>query len=94
MLLILRAIGCSFDVQVTVSGVGRVDFVVDGWLIIECDSEAFHSSWEQQKRDRRRDQAAAAQGFSTSRPITEDIMWHPDEVRAAVVGLLAGRAHR
>ncbi|MGB4780347.1 endonuclease domain-containing protein [Microbacterium sp.] len=94
MRLILRTIGCEFHVQVRISGVGRVDFVVDGWLIIECDSEQYHSSWEDQKRDRRRDQAAAALGYATYRPIAEDILWHADEVRAAIVGLLAGRGAR
>ncbi|WP_292688325.1 MULTISPECIES: DUF559 domain-containing protein [unclassified Microbacterium] len=94
MRLILRTIGCRFDVQVSIDGVGRVDFLIDGWLIVECDSAAFHSSWEDQKRDRRRDQAAAARGFATYRPIAEDIMWHPDVVRAAVTGLLAARSRR
>lgn len=89
--LILRSIGCAFDVQVIIRGVGRVDFLVDGWLIIECDSEGFHSSWAEQRRDRRRDLAAAAQGYATFRPIAEDIMWHADEVREAIVGLLASR---
>lgn len=70
---------------------GRVDFVVDGWLVIECDSKDHHSSWADQKRDRRRDQQAAVRGYATYRPIAEDIMWNPDEVRAAVVGLLASR---
>ncbi len=94
MRLILRTIGCRFDVQVSIDGVGRVDFLIDGWLIVECDSAAFHSSWEDQKRDRRRDQAAAARGFATYRPIAEDIMWHPDVVRAAVTGLLAAHSRR
>ena len=94
MRLILRTIGCRFDVQVWISGVGRVDFLVDGRLIIECDSEAYHSSWESQKRDRRRDQAAATLGLTTYRPIAEDIMWRPDLVRAAVTGLIATRARR
>jgi len=92
--LILRSIGCAFEVQVRIRRVGRVDFLVDGWLIIECDSEEFHSSWADQRRDRRRDLAAAAQGYATFRPIAEDIMWHPDEVRAAVLGLLALRRSR
>ncbi|WP_205791368.1 hypothetical protein [Microbacterium sulfonylureivorans] len=93
--LILRSLGASFEVQVEIDGVGRVDFVVDGWLIIECDSHAFHSSWEEQRRDRRRDQAAAARGFATYRPIAEDIMWHAGDVRAAIVGLLrTGRLRR
>ena len=88
--LILRSLGVPFDVQVDIPRVGRVDFLVDGWLIVECDSEQFHSKWDDQRRDRRRDQAAAALGFATYRPIAEDIMWHADEVRAALAGLLAG----
>lgn len=87
MRLILLSLGCRVDVQVRIAGVGRVDFVVDGWLIVECDSRDHHSSWELQRRDRRRDQAAAVRGYATFRPIAEDIMWHEDEVRAAVIGL-------
>ncbi|QEW03732.1 hypothetical protein [Microbacterium lushaniae] len=89
MRLLLRRLGCSFDVQVEIRGVGRVDFVVDGWLIIECDSEEHHSSWEARRADLRRDQAAAALGYCTYRPIAEDIMWHADRVLAALRGLLA-----
>lgn len=89
--LILRSLGVPFTVQVVITGVGRVDFVVDGWLIVECDSEEFHSSWDAQRRDRRRDQAAAALGYSTFRPIAEDILWHPELVRAALRGLLRAR---
>jgi very-short-patch-repair endonuclease len=91
--LILRTLAVQVEVQVVISGVGRVDFVVDGWLIIECDSEQFHAGWEAQRRDRRRDQAAAVLGYTTYRPIAEDILWHPDRVRAALTGLLAAR-HR
>ena len=89
--LLLRRLGCRFEVQVEIVGVGRVDFVVDGWLIIECDSEQHHAGWKARRRDLRRDQAAAAQGLSTFRPIAEDIMWHEEEVAAAVVGLLSQR---
>ncbi|MFB7894545.1 hypothetical protein ACFC1I_20240 [Microbacterium sp. NPDC056044] len=94
MRLMLRSLRASFDVQVEIVGVGRVDFVVDGWLIVECDSRGFHATWEEQRRDRRRDQAAAALGYATYRPIAEDIMWHPGEVRAALEGLLRGRSAR
>lgn len=87
MRLLLRSIGCVFVPQVEIAGVGRVDFLVDGWLIIECDSRAHHSEWASQRRDRRRDQAAAALGYATYRPLAEDLMWHQDAVRAAVVGL-------
>ena len=84
MRLLLRSQGWTVDVQVDISGVGRVDLVVDGWLIIECDSEEFHSGWEAGKRDRRRDLAAAALGYVTLRPIAEDIMYHPERVLSTV----------
>ncbi|MEV8271663.1 type IV toxin-antitoxin system AbiEi family antitoxin domain-containing protein [Microbacterium sp. NPDC077184] len=89
--LLLRSLGAAFDVQVFIAGVGRVDFLVEGWLIVECDSREFHSDWDAQRRDRRRDQAAAALGYTTFRPIAEDIIWHPDVVRSALRGLLDSR---
>lgn len=88
--LLLRSLGCRFDVQVNVAGVGRVDFLVEGWLVIECDSRAHHSTWEAQREDRRRDRALAEQGYATLRVIGEDVMWNPAAVLAAVRGLLAG----
>ena len=78
--LMLRMLGCTVDVQVEIRGVGRVDFIVDGWLIIECDSEAHHAGWDQQRRDRRRDLATAALGFTTIRPLAEDVLFHADDV--------------
>jgi very-short-patch-repair endonuclease len=87
--LMLRALGRRAELQVVIRGVGRVDLVVDGWLVVECDSKAFHSSWDQQREDRRRDQALAALGYVVYRPIAEDILYHPDIVVAALKGLLA-----
>ncbi len=91
MRLMLLRLGCHVESQRKIPGVGRVDFLVDGWLIVECDSEAHHSGWEQQKKDRRRDQAAAAGGFVTYRALAEDIFWHPEDALAAIRGLLAAR---
>ncbi|GEM_PF-250518 len=92
MRLLLRRMGCRVDSQVVIRGVGRVDFLVDGWLIVECDSESHHASWEQVRRDRRRDQTAAALGLVTYRAIAEDVFWHQERVIAAVRGLRAARA--
>lgn len=91
MRLMLRMLGCGIEVQPVVRGVGRVDFIVDGWLIIECDSEAHHSGWDAQKRDRRRDLAAAALGYTTIRPIAEDILYHRDEVFASIRAVIESR---
>ena len=87
--MMLRGLGCRVELQVSIDGVGRVDFVVDGWLIIECDSREFHEGWEAQKRDRRRDIAAAALGYTTIRPIAEDILGAPEHVLAELKRILA-----
>lgn len=87
--LMLRTLGVPFDVQVQIDGVGRVDFLVAGWLIVECDSKEFHSIWEDQLRDHRRDMAAAALGYVTLRVTAEDIMWHAESVQRALRGMLA-----
>ena len=91
MRLILRQLGVPFRTQVQVDGVGRVDFLVAGWLIIECDSKAHHEGWQMRRRDARRDLAAAQLGLVTFRPLAEDIFYRRVAVMAAVRGLL--RAH-
>ncbi|WP_417562133.1 endonuclease domain-containing protein [Microbacterium sp.] len=89
MRLMLRGLGCTVDVQVKIHGVGRVDFVVDGWLIVECDSRKYHEGWNNQKRDRRRDLVAAALGYTTVRPIAEDILYNRERVLAMLTQILA-----
>lgn len=82
--LLLRSLGASFETQVHIPGVGRVDFVVDGWLIVECDSRAFHEGWAKQQRDRARDMAAARLGYVTIRPLAADILSDPAGTREAL----------
>ncbi|WP_240642072.1 type IV toxin-antitoxin system AbiEi family antitoxin domain-containing protein [Microbacterium sulfonylureivorans] len=89
--LMLLALGCSVELQVAVDGVGRVDMIVNGWLVVECDSRAFHSGWREQLRDRRRDAALAALGYPTLRLTAEDIMYEPESVLAALKGLVTSR---
>lgn len=78
--LLLRGLGIRPELQVSIDGVGRVDLVVDGWLIIECDSREHHSSWEAVRADRRRDAVAAALGYTTVRLLAEDILYRPEWV--------------
>lgn len=84
MRVILRTLGLRFETQVDIDGVGRVDFVVEGWLIIECDSKAFHEGWDKQVEDRNRDIAAARLGYVTVRPLASDLLYRPEGVQAAV----------
>jgi very-short-patch-repair endonuclease len=89
--LLLRSLGCSVEVQVRIDGVGRVDLLVDGWLVIECDSREFHGGWEAQERDRLRDLRLAAAGYTTLRPTARMIFDEPELLLRAVRGLLATR---
>lgn len=90
--LMARSLGCRVDLQVRFDGVGFVDLVIDGWLVVECDSKEFHESWEQQAKDRKRDAALAALGYATLRLTAADIMYRPEVVHAALRGLVG--AHR
>lgn len=53
--------------QITIAGVGRVDFLLGDRLIIEVDGYEFHSSRADFEEDRRRDAAASALGYRTLR---------------------------
>ena len=81
--------GVAYETQVYLEGVGYVDFVVDGWLIIECDSKEFHEGWEKQMQDRERDIAAARLGFITIRPLAKDILGDQASVRQALEQIIA-----
>jgi very-short-patch-repair endonuclease len=89
--LMARMLGCDIRLQVEFDGVGRVDLVLDGWLVVECDSKEFHASWEAQLRDRERDLALAAMGYCTIRLTAATIMYRPDEAFAALKGLIRSR---
>jgi very-short-patch-repair endonuclease len=89
--LMARTLGCAVAIQVEFDGIGRVDLVLDGWLVVECDSKEFHSAWQAQVRDRERDTALAARGFSTLRLTAATIMYRPDDAFAALKGLIESR---
>lgn len=54
-------VGAGFDVatQVQLDGVGAVDLVVDGLVVVEIDGFACHSGRAEYRQDRRRDRAIA-----------------------------------
>lgn len=87
----VRGLGCIAVPQVKFAGIGTVDLVVDGWLVIECDSQKFHSDWKQQLKDYRRDLALARRGYVVLRLAAEDILYNPEEVLAALRGVVGAR---
>jgi len=87
--LMLRVFGRLIELQKEIDGVGRVDLVIDGWLVVECDSRAHHEGWSMQEADRERDLALAARGYAVIRPTAKLIFNRPEVLIAAVRGLLA-----
>ncbi|WP_374977372.1 endonuclease domain-containing protein [Microbacterium trichothecenolyticum] len=86
--LMLLGLGCVVDLQVEFDGVGFVDIVADGWLVVECDSKQHHADWDQQVKDYTRDLQLAQRGFAVLRLTAKDIMERPEEVLAALRGLV------
>lgn len=85
--LLLRGNGFDVRVQVQIDGVGRVDLVVDDWIVVECDSRAHHGGWEAQERDRVRDLRLAERGYVVLRPSARLIFSEPEILARAVAGL-------
>jgi len=81
--LILDA-GLRCEIQVSIRGVGRVDLLVEGCVVVEADSQGFHKEWEQHIRDRTRDLLLAERGFLSLRVLYQHIMFEPETVVAAI----------
>lgn len=91
--LALRHLGLFVETGVTIEGIGEVDMLVQGWLIVETDGWEFHSSHEQFILDRHRDQQALASGYVTVRLTGQDVEAGEQGIRATVARALLGVAH-
>ena len=80
----LQKAGFTVVPQVYIPGVGRVDLLIDGWLVVELDGFAFHAEREHYREDRRRANALTAQGYVLLRFSFEDVMSNLDGLVAAV----------
>jgi hypothetical protein len=88
--LLLRSAGLSYELQVVVDGVGRVDILVEGVLVLEADSRLAHDGWEKHVVDRWRDVQLARRHYMSLRPAYQHTMFHPEQVLEAVLALLDG----
>lgn len=88
----LRRAGFEVECCVPIEGVGEVDQVIDGWLILEEDGFEFHCSQEQFQADRRRVSAAGALGYPTLRLTHEDIQAGEEHVVRTVSAFMIGLA--
>ncbi len=87
--LLLEDAGLHCDIQVSFAGIGRVDILVEGIVVVEADSRLAHDGWALHVRDRNRDIDLARIGHPSLRPAYQRTMHGPHDVREAVFGLLA-----
>ena len=81
----LDAAGLSFEDGVEIEGVGEVDLVIEGWVVVELDGYTYHCDEYQFGLDRWRDRRLVARGFLPLRFTRKDVYAHqvvPDVQRA------------
>lgn len=85
----LSRLGLRPECQVWIQGVGVVDFVFAGRLIVETDGRENHDGQSKRHKDLSRDAAAAAAGYDTLRFDYAMVVYDWPTVEAAILGRLA-----
>lgn len=85
----MHVLGVQLECQVRIAGVGKVDFVVAGRLIIEVDGKENHDGSPQRHKDLRRDAIASGLGFETLRFDYAQVLHNWPTVQAAILAALA-----
>ncbi|GAA1346511.1 endonuclease domain-containing protein [Arthrobacter roseus] len=83
--------GYGFESHVWIPGIGEVDFLVEGFLVIEIDGEQ-HWEKKQFKKDRRRDNHATVGGYKVLRFVYDDVVYRPEDALRLIAAALSGRA--
>ena len=83
----LRAAGLRVEPQFPIPGVGRVDLLIDGKVVVETDGRATHALTAAFDTDRRRDRAALIAGYTVMRFGYSDVMGDPDGVVQQVLAV-------
>ncbi len=84
----LEARGLRVEIIVGLRGVGTVDLLVEGRLIIECDGKEFHDDDEAFERDRTRDLNSTRQRYRTLRATWFKVLFEWLTVEEAVFAAL------
>jgi very-short-patch-repair endonuclease len=83
----LQLLGLLVEPQVVIPGVGRVDLLVQGRLIVELDGREFHEG--RFEEDRVRDAEAALRRYRTLRFTWAQVLFDWPAVESAILGALA-----
>lgn len=92
--LLFESAGLRFSRQVQIPGVGRVDFLIDGWLIVEINGFQFHSSRAAWRKDMSRSNIAQTHGHAVLSYAPEQIWNSPDMVLQEILAVLARGSRR
>lgn len=92
--LLLEDAGLAVRSQVSIEGVGRVDFLVEDFLVVEIDGAAFHSDRRALRQDRQRNNMTILGGYLVLRFCYEDVMYRSDDMLAMVLSTLGRRPIR
>lgn len=91
--LLFRSEGIYTETQVDLPGIGIVDFLLEGFLIVEIDG-ATHLEPRQVKKDRRRNNAGTLRGYTVLRYGYAEVVYHPEQIIEEVWQVLRGRVVR
>ena len=89
---LFRANRIGYDAQVHLPGISRVDFLIEGFLIVAVDGFAFHSSREALRRDLGRNNASTPSCFAVPRYTPEHVWFEPERVQAEIRAVLSRRS--
>ncbi|MGG7509572.1 DUF559 domain-containing protein [Plantibacter sp. YIM 135249] len=85
----VRLLGLDVRQQVEIGGVGRVDALIEGRVVLEIDGYAYHSAPDRFENDRRRDALLTAAGYVVIRLSYQQVMNDWAFCRACILGALA-----
>ena len=85
---LFRTNSIGYEAQVVLPGIGRVDFLLAGFLIVEIDGFAFHSKRADMLRDRQRNNASTLTGYAVLRYMPEHIWFNPEQVLTEIRAVL------
>ncbi|MEO7895849.1 MAG: DUF559 domain-containing protein [Pseudolysinimonas sp.] len=89
----LRTRGIAHRSQVSIAGVGRVDFVVGDRLVIEVDGRAWHDEESQFENDRARDARLVSMGFVVMRFSYRRVMHDLGEIEREILAIVRAGEH-
>lgn len=91
--LLFRSQGIYTQTQVNLQGIGFVDFLLEGFLIVEIDGST-HLERAQVRKDRGRNNASTLTGYAVLRYGYHDVVYNPQKVIDEVWQVLRGRVIR